>query len=130
MALLEPWAATQPDDAEIWLALGYASLRSKDRFGTMRAYGQALRLQPGNREAMAAMAGVLEELRAPPAAARYQRPAPVASRQGQAGELVRWGMTSFPYVIRSRRFEGTDWRSTGSTSCSRKHAQRKARPGP
>ena len=62
LVLLEPWAATQPEDAEIWLALGYAALRSNDRFETLRAYGQALRLQPTNREAADAMAGVLLEL--------------------------------------------------------------------
>ena len=106
-ALLEPWAAKQPDDAEIWLALGYASLRSRDRFGTLRAYGQALRFQPENREAMAAMAGVLAELGAPTAAARYQQPVPIAVQANQAGELVRWGHEVTPRDPR-RRFEGTD----------------------
>ncbi len=38
ITLLKPWAATQPDDPEIWLALGYAALRSGDRFETLRAY--------------------------------------------------------------------------------------------
>jgi Flp pilus assembly protein TadD len=56
--LLKPWAATQPDDPEIWLALGYAAQRSGDRVGTLRAYGQALRLRPNNREAAAAIADV------------------------------------------------------------------------
>ena len=107
MALLEPWAAKQPDDAEIWLALGYASLRGKDRFGTLRGYGQALRLQPENREAMGAMAGVLAELGAPTAAARYQQPVPIAVQANQAGELVRWGHDVTPRDPR-RRFEGTD----------------------
>ena len=65
LALLEPWAATQPEDAEIWLALGYAALRSDDRFETLRAYGQALRLQPTNREAAHELAEVLLELGAP-----------------------------------------------------------------
>ena len=107
VALLEPWAATQPEDAEIWLALGYASLRSKDRFGTLRAYGQALRFQPENREAMGAMAGVLAELGAPTAAASYQRPVPIAVQASQAGELVRWGHDVTPRDPR-RRFDGTD----------------------
>jgi biofilm PGA synthesis protein PgaA len=49
--LSKPWAATQPDDPEIWLALGYAALRSGDRFGALRGYGEVLRLQPDNREA-------------------------------------------------------------------------------
>ena len=107
VALLEPWAATQPEDAEIWLALGYASLRAKDRFGTLRGYGQALRFQPENREAMGAMAGVLAELGAPTAAASYQRPVPIAVQANQAGELVRWGHDVTPRDPR-RRFEGTD----------------------
>ena len=107
VALLEPWAANQPEDAEIWLALGYASLRGKDRFGTLRAYGQALRFQPENREAMGAMAGVLAELGAPTAAARYLNPVPMAVQASQAGELVRWGHDVTPPDPR-RRFEGTD----------------------
>ncbi|HSI14868.1 MAG TPA: poly-beta-1,6 N-acetyl-D-glucosamine export porin PgaA [Chthoniobacter sp.] len=105
--LLEPWAATQPDDAEIWLALGYAALREGDRFGILRAYGHALRFQPENREAMAAMSGVLVHLGAPTATALYQRPVSIASQASQAGELVRWGHDVSPYDPR-RRFEGTD----------------------
>jgi biofilm PGA synthesis protein PgaA len=107
LALIEPWAAKQPDEAEIWLALGYASLRGGDRFGTLRGYGQALRFQPENREAMRAMAGVLAELGAPTAAARYQRPVAIAVQANQAGELVRWGHDVTPRDPR-RRFEGTD----------------------
>lgn len=107
LALLDPWAAAQPYDAEIWLALGYASLRAGDRFGTLRAYGQALRLEPSNREAMAAMAGVLEELGAPAAAADYEQPASSGVEASQAGELVRWGRDVTPVDPR-RRFEGTD----------------------
>ncbi|MFZ1219460.1 MAG: tetratricopeptide repeat protein, partial [Chthoniobacterales bacterium] len=107
VALLEPWTANQPADAEIWLALGYASLRGKDRFGTLRAYGQALRLQPENREAMGAMAGVLAELGAPTAATSYLEPVPIAVQASQAGELIRWGHDVTPPDPR-RRFEGTD----------------------
>jgi poly-beta-1,6 N-acetyl-D-glucosamine export porin PgaA len=107
LELLEPWAVARPDDAELWLALGYASLRSKDRFGALRAYGQALRLQPENREAMGAMAGMLAELGAPMAAARYLQPVPIAVQANQAGELVRWGHDVTPPDPR-RRFEGTD----------------------
>jgi biofilm PGA synthesis protein PgaA len=107
LELLEPWAEARPDDAEVWLAIGYASLRGKDRFGTLRAYGQALRLQPENREAMGAMAGMLAELGAPMAAARYLEPVPMAVLANQAGELVRWGHDVTPRDPR-HRFEGTD----------------------
>ena len=107
VTLLEPWAAVQPDDVEIWLALGYASLRGGDRFGALRGYGKALRLQPENREAMAAMAGVLAELGAPTAAAIHQHPVPLAVAANQAAELVRWGHDVTPPDSR-RRFEGTD----------------------
>ena len=69
IALLEPWAATQPHDPEIWIALGYAAVAvGRSCSGTLRAYGQALRLQPNNREAADAMAAVLLELGAPFAA--------------------------------------------------------------
>ena len=107
LTLLKPWAATQPDDAEIWLALGYASLRGGDRFATLRDYGQALRLEPENREAMGVMSGVLAELGAPTAAALHQRPVSAAVQASQAGELVRWGHDVTPRDPR-RRFEGTD----------------------
>ena len=105
--MLEPWAATQPYDPEIWLALGYAALRSGDRFETLRAYGQALRLQPKNREAADAMAGVLLELGAPFAAGALLPETPLGIQVRQAGALVRWGGHVVPRDPR-RRFEGTD----------------------
>ena len=84
LVLLKPWAATQPEDAEIWLALGYAALRSGDRFETLRAYGQALRLQPTNREAADKLAGVLLELGAPFAAGALLRWAAMSSHASHA----------------------------------------------
>lgn len=83
--LLKPWAAMQPEDAEIWLALGYAALRSGDRFETLRAYGQALRLQPTNREAADELAGVLLELGAPFAAGALLPETPLGIQVRQAG---------------------------------------------
>ena len=101
LVLLEPWAATQPEDAEIWLALGYAALRSDDRFETLRAYGQALRFQPTNREAADAMAGVLLEL----GALLPETPLGIQVRQTDA--LVRWAAmsshASHAAVSRARR---------------------------
>jgi tetratricopeptide (TPR) repeat protein len=101
LVLLEPWAATQPEAAEIWLALGYAALRSDDRFETLRAYGQALRLQPTNREAADAMAGVLLELGALPPET------PLGIQVRQAGALVRWAGHVLPREPR-RRFESME----------------------
>ena len=105
--LLKPWAATQPEDAEIWLALGYAALRSGDRFETLRAYGQALRLQPTNREAADELAGVLLELGAPFAAGALLPETPLGIQVRQAGALVRWAGHVLPRIPR-RRFEGTE----------------------
>lgn len=106
-ALLEPWATKEPDDAEIWLALGYASRRAGDPFGTLRGYGEALRVQPENREAMAAMAAVLEDLGAPIAASRFEDPLPFRTQADQAAELIRWGDNVAPPDPR-HRFDGTD----------------------
>ena len=95
LVLLKPWAATQPEDAEIWLALGYAALRSGDRFETLRAYGQALRLQPTNREAADELAGVLLGLGAPFAAGALLQ------------EKGRWAGHVLPREPR-RRFESME----------------------
>jgi len=107
LEVLQPWRELQPEDAEVWLALGYASLRAKDRFGTLRNYGLALRLQPQNQEAAQAMAGVLAELGGPFGAADLLAKAPLPMRANQAGLLVRWGESVVPRDPR-RRFEGTD----------------------
>ena len=107
IALLKPWAATQPYDPEIWLALGYAALLSGDRFEILRDYGQALRLQPRNQEAAHAMAAVLLELGAPFAAGALLPETPLGIQVRQAGELVRWGGHVVPRDPRLR-FEGTD----------------------
>jgi Flp pilus assembly protein TadD len=105
--VLKPWAAVQPEDPEVWLALGYASQRSGDRYATLRNYGQALRLQPKNSEARQAMADALSELGGPFGAASLLTEAPLALRAHQAGSLVRWGESVTPRDPR-RRFEETD----------------------
>ena len=56
---------------------------------------------------MVAIAGVLAELGAPTAAARYLNPVPMEVQANQAGELVRWGHDVTPPDPR-RRFESTD----------------------
>src|SRR5207253_1110061 len=67
--LLESWAEIHPDDVEVWLALGYTAQRAGDRVGTLRAYGNALRLQPQNKEARAAHDAASREVEAGKAAA-------------------------------------------------------------
>jgi thioredoxin-like negative regulator of GroEL len=91
-------------------------LRSGDRFETLRAYGEALRLQPKNREAADAMAGVLLELGAPFAAGALLPETPLGIQVRQAGALVRWGGHVVPRDPR-RRFEGTDAARNGWRRC-------------
>jgi biofilm PGA synthesis protein PgaA len=107
IALLKPLTVAYPDDPEVWLALGYASRVAKDPFATLRNYGQALRLQPDNREAAEAMASVLSDLGAPFGASALWPEAPKSLRASQAGLLVRWGENLTSRDPR-RRFEGTD----------------------
>ncbi|MFL6528752.1 MAG: poly-beta-1,6 N-acetyl-D-glucosamine export porin PgaA [Chthoniobacterales bacterium] len=107
MEVLTPLTEANPDDAEAWLALGYASSHGKDRFATLRNYGEALRLQPDNREAANAMAGVMRDLGAPFGAATLLPDVPLSLRANEAGLLVRWGEYVTPRDPR-RRFEGTD----------------------
>src|SRR5947209_6870165 len=107
IAILQPLTTAEPGDAEAWLALGYASQRARDRFGTLRSYGRALRLEPENREAANAMAGVMSELGGPFGAARLLAEPPLALRASQAGLLARWGERIAPRDPR-QRFEGTD----------------------
>lgn len=96
-SVLEPLAATSPDDAEVWLALGYAALRGNNRAGAVRAYKEALRLQPENREAMKAMAAALAA----------QERTSLEIRADQAAKLIRQGRDLKPRDPR-RPFEVTD----------------------
>lgn len=107
IALLKPWAAKYPDDAQIWLALGYAYFSKGDRFETLRTYGQALRLRPRNQEAAGAMADVMAELGAPYAAGSLLPETPWRVQASQAALMVRWGGHVVSLDPR-HRFDGTD----------------------
>jgi len=96
-----------PLSPSVITALFRIAFGSLARIATLRAYGEALRLLPNNREAAEAMAGVLADLGAPFAAGRLSPETPLRIRVGQAGELVRWGATVVPRNPRLR-FEGTD----------------------
>lgn len=90
---LAPLAEANPKDAEIWLALGYASLRAGDLVAARRNYSEALRLQPANREAATAIADL--------------RAASLRLRADEAAALIRRGESFAPRDPR-RRFELTD----------------------
>lgn len=105
--LLEPLLKNTPEDGEGWLARGYAASRAGDRFGALRAYGQAMALLPENREAPQAMARLMRELGAPYAAASLLGEVPLSIEAQQAGLMVRWGGTIFPDDP-ARRFDDID----------------------
>jgi biofilm PGA synthesis protein PgaA len=87
-------------------AEGYAHLRAGDDFAAMRAYGEALLLDPGNAEARETLATLLDRQRAPHGAARLAG-APAAREADQAAALTRWGPEVRP-PDPERRFEITD----------------------
>lgn len=91
--LLAPLAEANPNDAEIWLALGYASMRAGDFAAARRNYSEALRLQPNNREAARAIADL--------------RAASLRLRADEAAALIRRGESYAPRDPR-RRFDLTD----------------------
>ena len=90
---LEPWAARRPDDAEIWLALGYASLQARERFQALLAYAKARRARPDDAEASRSMARILEELGGPFGAAELMSEVPLSTRAREAADLARWAAT-------------------------------------
>jgi tetratricopeptide (TPR) repeat protein len=108
LELLRPWAEKYANDVEVWLAMGYAYQKLGDRFGLLRAYGQALRLRPDNAEAIQSLAGTLSQLGAPYAAGSLlgKKITPTVESQ-QAALMVRWGARVVPRDPRLR-FEGTD----------------------
>jgi biofilm PGA synthesis protein PgaA len=107
VALMERKFDGNPDDAENWIALGNAAASVPDPFTALRAYAQASRLQPSNREAAAAASRVMSGLGAPFGAAQLAPLAPLALRVDQAGRRVRWAAQLEPPST-ARRFEATD----------------------
>jgi len=90
---LTPLAEANPNDAEVWLALGYASLRAGDLVAARRNYSEALRLAPENREAARAIADL--------------KAASLRLRADEVAALIRRGESYAPRDPR-RRFEITD----------------------
>lgn len=88
------------------LAEAYAFRRAGDNWAALRAYAEANRISPNNKEARSEVAGLLRELRGPFGAGRFMAPSR-SLEANQAASLVTWGAD-----IRSpdpaRRFEGTD----------------------
>ncbi len=76
-------------------------------FESLRLNAAALARNPSDRESAAAAARILEQLGAYHGAARVQASASLATRAGQAAELVRWG-ESIPPETPTQRFAGTD----------------------
>jgi len=107
VVLMERQLAGDPDDTESWMALGNAAVSVPDSFTALRAYAQASRLQPSNREAAAAAARVMSGLGAPFGAAQLVPDAPLALRVDQAGRRVRWAGQLDP-PSPALRFEATD----------------------
>jgi biofilm PGA synthesis protein PgaA len=107
LRVLDPLLAAQADDADAWLARAYAASRTGDAFASLRAYGEARRLRPGDREAVAGIARGLRDLGGPHGAAAALPAAPLPLQAEQAAARVRWGAQVLPRDPQ-RRFEGTD----------------------
>lgn len=106
LAILEKPHPVPLPQADRLLAEGYAHSKAGDDWQALRAYGEALRLRPGNAEATGAMASILDRLRAPHAAAALAG-APPFREADMAAALTRWGAEIRAPEI-DRRFEGTD----------------------
>ena len=91
-----------PDDAGLWLALGYAAQRNNEPFLALRAYGQARQRQPESVEAVAAMAQILRQLRAPHGAAALLGRQPLSLQAEQAAGMLRWAGSAEPLPGTSR----------------------------
>ncbi len=106
LAILDgPFAQPLPA-GEKRMAEGFAHSRAGDDWQALRAYGEALRVLPGNAEAKVAMAGILDRLRAPYAAAALAG-APPFREADMAAALTRWGAEVRAPEI-AQRFAGTD----------------------
>jgi biofilm PGA synthesis protein PgaA len=88
------------------LAEAHAEANGGDRWAAMRAWGEVLRLDPGNGEAKAGLADSLDRLRAPHGAAALAG-LPTFRAADQAAALTRWGAAVRPLEI-AQRFNGTD----------------------
>ena len=95
-ALMASLLVNEPNNVQSWLVLGYAARRANDPFAALRAYGEVLRLAPGQPDAKDAMSTVLRDLGAPFAAGTYpdvSGTASLALRAQQAAVSLRWAAT-------------------------------------
>jgi biofilm PGA synthesis protein PgaA len=106
LALLRSPAAAGARPVERRLAEAYAHRRAGDRVAALRAYADAMALDPTNDEARREQGAILSDLGGPYGAAAID-PARSTSAAERAAALVRWGA-----AIRgpdpARRFDGTD----------------------
>jgi biofilm PGA synthesis protein PgaA len=103
--LSAPHAVPLPADERL-AAEAYAHQRGGDDWAAMRAYGELLRLRPGDADVRASLAGLLDRKRGPHGAASLDG---VSDRRAadMAAARTRWGAEVRDEDI-SRRFEGTD----------------------
>ncbi len=108
IAILDTPAARRAPEIERLLARAYAERRGGRTFDALRDYSAVALRDPGNAEARSGAAGVLREIRAPWAAARYApEPPPLPLAADMAAAEIRWGTKDVPYDPR-HRFDGTD----------------------
>lgn len=96
LRILDPLLAADPGDAGAWMARAYAASQAGDRYAALRAYGEARRLEPDDRDAAAGIARVLRDLGAPNGAAAAFPPAPLPLQAEQAAARLRWGTQVLP----------------------------------
>ena len=109
-ALMASLLVNEPNNVQSWLVLGYAARRANDPFAALRAYGEVLRLTPGQPDAREAMSTVLSNLGAPFAADTYadvSGTTSLALRAQQAAVSLRWAAT-VTQPQGSPRFAATD----------------------
>jgi hypothetical protein len=106
LALLAAPHAPPLPAAERLAAEGYAHLRGGNDWAALTAYGELLRLDPGNAEARASIAGILDRQRGPHGAAMRDG---ISDRRAadMAAARVRWG-AEVRASDTARRFDGTD----------------------
>jgi biofilm PGA synthesis protein PgaA len=123
----------RPSDLEGLLAWAYLSAQTRELSAALRYYTEVLKLQPGNREAIAGRSMALEALGAPFRASELGRePAGAlgpAERdrlaETESALLLRWGR--LPAADPVHRYDGTD---RAIAVLKRQVGELEARPGP
>jgi biofilm PGA synthesis protein PgaA len=107
VSLLAAGTAQQAPEGEHLLAQAYVDRRAGRPFDALRAYQGILARDPKNAEASGGAIAILQEIRAPLAAARLAPDPPLGLAAGTAAAEVRWG----PLDTRDdahHRFDATD----------------------